>query len=172
MEIYKNLITSKSSCSLWPDELKSGSPFSDVRKLSPLTAIFSFSDSWPKSLPFFRLQENHRSTSPWPAQWPLLLLLNKKENITFLSCGLAEPHSCLLSQQRRKNKNNKPRGYDHKVSSSWWHLFYQKKKKKKEPLSKNNSIKKLGKTSKYTIVQIRHKDGQKIHDKILNISNY
>ena len=50
--------------------------------------------------------------------------------------------------------------------------FLSEKKKKKEPLSKNNSIKKLGKTSKYTIVQIRHKDGQKIHDKILNISNY
>ena len=45
-------------------------------------------------------------------------------------------------------------------------------KKKNEPLSKkNNSIKKLDRTSKYTILQIRHKNGQKTHDKILNITN-
>ena len=51
-------------------------------------------------------------------------------------------------------------------------IFFIKKKKMNLSQKKNNSIKKLDRTSKYTILQIRHKNGQKTHDKILNITNY
>ena len=30
----------------------------------------------------------------------------------------------------------------------------------------------MGRRSKYTFLQIRHRDGQKAHEKVLNITNY